>query len=123
MKWDSLTNKIAGNILAFVNNLRASGHSVEQAWAIARQVGSRLQYLRIQDAPRKRHPPTQLPGAWVGSVFHTTQDRVIQTVTHKKWNKAKGQIQEVLAYYKQNPNATPNVNYKHMEEVRGFLGH
>jgi hypothetical protein len=76
MKWYLSTNKIAGDILAFVDDLRASGHSVEQAWAIARQVGARLQYLGIQDAPQKRRPPTQLPGAWAGSVFDTTQDRV-----------------------------------------------
>jgi hypothetical protein len=83
----------------------------------------RLQYLGIQDAPHKRQPPTQLPGAWAGSVFNTTNDTVTQTITKKKWDRAKCQIQEILAHYKGNPDATPDVNYKRMEEVRGFLGH
>jgi hypothetical protein len=47
---------------------------------------------------------------------------VIQTVTQKKWDRAKSQIQEILAHYKANPEAMPDVNYKCIEEVRGFLG-
>jgi hypothetical protein len=31
MKWDSTANKIVGDIIAFVDNLRASGQTVEQA--------------------------------------------------------------------------------------------
>jgi hypothetical protein len=51
MKWDDLVNKIAGDIVAFMDNLRASGHLVEQTWAILQQVVSRLQYLGLQYAP------------------------------------------------------------------------
>jgi hypothetical protein len=124
MKWDSPGLKIAGDMLTFVDDLQASGQPTEEAWSIARQVGSRLQYLGIQDAPCKRRPPTQLPGAWAGSVFDTTQDRVIQTVTQKKWDRAKAQIQEILAHYMDNPDESPpDVDYKRMEELRGFLGH
>jgi hypothetical protein len=54
MKWDQLAGKIAGDVIAFVDNLRVSGFSDEHAWSIARQVSSRLQYLGVQDAPRKR---------------------------------------------------------------------
>jgi hypothetical protein len=57
MKWDSSIEKIAGDIVAFVDDLRASGHLVEQTWAIGRQMVSQLQYLGLQDAPRKRKPP------------------------------------------------------------------
>jgi hypothetical protein len=124
MKWDSSGLKITGDMLAFVDDLQASGQSTEEAWSIARQAWLRLQYFGIQDAPRKSRPPTQLPRAWVGSVLDTTQDRVIQTVTQKKWDRgAKAQIQEILAHYKDNLGATPDINYKRMEEVRGFLGH
>ena len=37
MKWDSLLNRIAGDIIAFVDDLRASGFDEETAWSIARQ--------------------------------------------------------------------------------------
>ena len=42
MKWDSVLKVIAGNILGFVDDLRASGYSMEETWAMARQVASRL---------------------------------------------------------------------------------
>jgi hypothetical protein len=42
MKWDNLIKNIAGDMVAFVDDLRASRHSVENTWAISRQVGSRF---------------------------------------------------------------------------------
>lgn len=50
MKWDSKFDQVAGDLVAFVDDLRISGYSEEHAWAIARQVASRLDYLGIQDA-------------------------------------------------------------------------
>jgi hypothetical protein len=69
MKWDSRLGRIAGDVLAFVDDFRASGYSREAAWAVGHQLASRLQYLAIQDAPRKRRPPSQTPGAWAGAIF------------------------------------------------------
>jgi hypothetical protein len=57
IKWDTTIANITGNIVVFVNELRVLGHSVEQTWSIAMQAVSRLQYLGLQDAPRKRRPP------------------------------------------------------------------
>jgi hypothetical protein len=54
MNWDSPGLKIAGDMLTFVDDLQASGQPTEEGWSIARKVGSKLQYLGIQDAPRKR---------------------------------------------------------------------
>jgi hypothetical protein len=119
MKWNKATSSIAGNILAFVDNLRASGSSPEQAWQLACQVASRLQYLGIQDAPRKRRPPVRNPGAWAGLVFSTSDDKVIQTVAQSKWNKAKMQIQELLDLYAENEY--PKISYKQLEIIRGLI--
>jgi hypothetical protein len=41
MKWDMTIENIAGDIVAFVDNLQAFGHSIECTWAIARQVVAR----------------------------------------------------------------------------------
>jgi hypothetical protein len=90
MKWDLTIENIAVDIVAFVDDLRASGHSLEQTWAIARQVVARLQYLGIQDAPRKRRPPVCTPGAWAGSVFATTDTEVRQSVGTGKVGQDKG---------------------------------
>jgi hypothetical protein len=121
MKWDESINKIAGDIVAFVDDLRASAHSVERTWAIARQVVSRLQYLGLQDAPRKRRPPVRTPGAWAGSVFTTTDTEVLQSVAQSKWDRAKAQLEELLVMMASSPDGL--VSYKRLEEIRGFLGH
>ena len=58
-----MAKRIAGDIIADVDDLRAIGFSMEQAWLIARRVGSYLQYLGIQDAARKRRLDE---GPWAG---------------------------------------------------------
>jgi hypothetical protein len=121
MKWNDATNSIAGGILAFVDDLRASGSSLEQAWQITQQVASRLQYLGIQDAPHKRHPPVHNPGAWAGSIFSTSDNQIKQTVAQAKWDKAKMQVKELADCYISNEN--PDMEYKHLEVIRGFLCH
>jgi hypothetical protein len=121
MKWDSLDDTIAGDVLAFVDDLRASAYTQERAWAISRQVASRLQYLGIQDVPRKRQPPVRNPGAWAGSVFRTTETEITQTVAQEKWNKGKLQIAKLKVKY--NGVETPLFNYKRLEQIRGFLCH
>jgi hypothetical protein len=35
MKWDSPIKNIAGNLVVFIDDLRASGVSVEKTWAIS----------------------------------------------------------------------------------------
>ena len=53
-KWDEENKKIAGDVITYVDDLRAIGQSTEEALRISRQVASRLQHLGIQDVPRKR---------------------------------------------------------------------
>jgi hypothetical protein len=62
-KWNKMVERIARDIVGFVDDLRLSGYSIENAWAVLRFILSRLQYLGIQDAARKRRPPSQTPGA------------------------------------------------------------
>jgi polyhydroxyalkanoate synthesis regulator phasin len=121
VKWDEALNTIAGNLLGFVDDLRASGYSMEEAWAVARQVASQLQYLGIQDAPRKRRPPSQTPGAWAGSVFSTKAGKVTKSVTQEKWTKAQLMIKELLDEADGDENY--EFSYKPLEQIRGFLCH
>jgi hypothetical protein len=121
MKWDDSLQKIAGDIVGFVDDLRASGYSMEYAWGVAKQVASRLQYLGIQDAPRKRRPPSQSPGAWAGAVFSTEDSKVTQSVTQEKWTKAQLMIQEMLSLA--GGNEDHEFSYKRLEQIRGFLCH
>ena len=121
-RWDSRVKKIAASICAFVDDYRVAGHSVENAWQAARQVASRLQYLGLQDAPRKRRPPSQVPGAWAGCVFRISEDKVAKTVSLEKWDKAKAIVGALFAAFA-NSGDRPFLDYKDLEKQRGFLGH
>jgi hypothetical protein len=89
IKWDLFIKNISGDVVAFVNNLRASGHTIEQTWAVGRQIVSRCQYLGLQDAPQKQKPPVQASGPWAGCVFKTSDTEILQSLTQSKWDKAK----------------------------------
>ena len=85
-KYNSIKQLLAGDLRVYIKNLRAIGYSLEQAWLLARQIASRLQYLGIQDAPRKRRIDE---GPWAGTVYQTTPTKVVLTVTQEKWDKGK----------------------------------
>jgi hypothetical protein len=86
IKWGTMDDRMAGDINSFVDDGRASGQTVEHTWSISRHVSSRLQYLGVQDASRKRRPPTRPPGVGVGSVFSKSElGEVTITVTVEKW--------------------------------------
>jgi hypothetical protein len=57
MKGDADIKNIAGDIVAYVDDLRASGHSIEQTWAIVRQIVSRFAVLwHPRCAPQETTP-------------------------------------------------------------------
>lgn len=117
-KWDAKNFRIACEILAYVDDLRIVAATLELAWQVARRVASRLQYLGIQDAPRKRRIDN---GPWAGTTFGTDDGTISKSVTIKKWNKAKNylaQISNDLAKSKDH-----KFDYKFLESVRGFLCH
>ncbi|KAL7571611.1 hypothetical protein ACA910_011152 [Epithemia clementina (nom. ined.)] len=91
MKWDATVDSIAGDMATYVDDLRASGHSVENVWRVARRFASRLQYLGIQDAPRKRRPPSRSPGAWAGSVQNASLMGPYQKPPPKKNGKRQNE--------------------------------
>jgi hypothetical protein len=73
-KYRSEDGHLASDLFIFVDDLRPTGPSQEEAWLAARRAASMLNYLGIQDAPRKRQESSQSPGAWAGSVIKTGQD-------------------------------------------------
>jgi hypothetical protein len=121
MKWDLEIDNIAGDVLTFVDDSRASGLNEEVTWKIGRQVASRLQYLGVQDAPRKRRPPHRKTGAWAGAIFSTENGLITQTVSQEKWDKGKDQIKELTDAFEDCPDA--EFDYKRLEQIRGFLCH
>jgi hypothetical protein len=130
MKWDSRNGWVACDLVLFVDDLRDSGPTVESTWAVSRTVASRIQYLGIQEASRKRRPPTRTPGVWAGGVFKTSATNVSVTVTQDKWEKGKRLI-ETLWQHIESAGVSEEgadvslvmMDYKSLEVVRGFLVH
>jgi hypothetical protein len=122
MKWNDMVDRLAGDIITFVDDLRASGYDRENAWQVARQITSRLQYLGIQDAARKRRPSSQSGGAWAGTIFEITAEAIYKTVSQEKWDKGRNLIRG-LRDQCTDPQAPPSLNHKELESKRGFLVH
>jgi hypothetical protein len=121
MKWNNLINNIASDIKAFVDHLRCSGYSEEEAWRVGHRVASILQYFGIQDAPRKTKPPVKETGAWAGTIFFTLDGKIEKFVSQKKWNKGQTWILHFLSELAKDPDT--DLGYKEMEQATGFLCH
>ena len=121
MKWNSKLDNIAGDVVTYMDDLRTVGSSAEHVWQVARRLGSRLQYLGIQDAPRKRRPPSKTPGAWAGSVHHISESAVSKTLTQKKWDKGKALLKKYVEAFAESD--APIFDHKQMQRDVGFFVH
>ena len=72
MKWNDQAldgGTIAGDVSTFLDNVRITGHSKENCHGVHRQFASLIQYVGMQDAPRKFRPPSQAHAdAWTGTI-------------------------------------------------------
>ena len=103
--WFSLhryDDQMASILAIYVDDERCHAPTQELAVKCARQVGSRETYLGIQDAARKRRPPSQQAGAWAGSIIHTNGKEVGVLVSQERWNKTRRIIQNWLEILKQD---------------------
>ena len=121
MKWNSKSQSIAGDAVTYMDDIRFIGSTAENAWQVARRLASRLQHMGIQDAPRKRRPPSKTPGAWAGSIQQVSETAVSKTVTQEKWDKARTIAQRYTDGFKKSP--TPAFSHKQMQRDVGFLVH
>jgi hypothetical protein len=89
--------RVSGDVVMFVDDMRACGFSKENSWQIIRRITSVLQYLGIQEAPRKCCPPPQTPGAWAGSLQSVVEGVVVGVLaTQLKWEKGQGIVQGLV---------------------------
>ena len=79
---------------------------------------SKLEYLGIQDTPRKRRLDN---GPWTGGLFDTKEDKITKTktVTQEKWIKAKGYTQDLVKELETDHHI--KLSSKRLERIRGFL--
>ena len=117
MAWVSkLTEEgaVAADLFVYVDDLRVTAETEDSCRRAMRHTCSILGHLGVQDAARKRRPPSREPGAWAGAVFRTGGS-VCVTVTQEKWNKAKTWVQEMEEW---EPDKIP---LKRLMSARGFL--
>lgn len=113
----------ASDVIIYVDDFRPYGSSELKCRAAAKRVAKIIQYLGLQDAPRKYRPPNQKPGPWCGSFVAVKGDCVWAYVSQKKWDKGK---QYVTTWLKQVQDAvdldeSPELEHKPLEQGRGFL--
>lgn len=107
---------IACDVFIYVDDIRVTGRNRDEAWKACRRVYSKLNYLGVQDAARKRRDASQTPGAWAGSVIYATDEDVVILVTCEKWDKGITQLSELSGLLDQK-----RIKRKRHQEIRGFL--
>jgi hypothetical protein len=109
---------LASDMLAYVDDLRTIAASKELCEEVTKRVASVVNYLGMQDAPRKRRAPSKNPGAWAGSIVSTDSLGVSVSVSQERWDKTKKilfGLEEVLEL------PVPEFNHKSLLSDRGFL--
>ena len=51
----------------YIDDIRTGDNTEKGCWMSTPRVASQVNYLRQQDASRKRRPPSKKPGAWAGA--------------------------------------------------------
>jgi hypothetical protein len=108
---------LASDFFVYVDDVRPTGSSETKCWEAARRVASVSGYLGIQDAPRKRRPPSQRPGAWAGSVVRVSADGVGVTLSVERWVKTR----QILVDLWEEMERVGTLDHKQLERARGFL--
>ena len=122
-RWNPVALAIACECVTFVDDLRSIGPTIELIYRATHQVETRMGYLGLQDATRKRRPNTQRPGEWTGSMTLALPGvGLFATVSQKKWEKAQGYLSSLLSLF-DSPSHRPMMDLKDLERKVGFLVH
>lgn len=108
---------VAADVFIYVDDIRCSAPTQEEAWKGSQRTSSILGFLGLQDAARKRRDPGQETGAWTGSVVWTSNQLLTVLTTQEKWDKAKSHLE----WIKQNIDDANGLENKRLQSIRGFL--
>ena len=120
-KWNNEDGRLASHFSCYIDDIRGIGGTEGICRKATRRVASWINYLGQQDAPRKRRPPSKIPGAWAGAMCLSKEDGLYVTCTQKKWDKAKAIIHHWLNEV--CVERSRSVNAAQMERDVGFLVH
>ena len=119
------TGELAADAHDYVDDLRGTGPTAEDAWQVSSKIAKTASYHGVQDAARKRREQTQSPGAWAGVVCGTSPRRPFMAVSQEKWDKTKKEIARLRKEVDERTQAKPrgSISRKTLEQVAGFLNH
>ena len=128
MKWNDSAHDgagaVSGDVITFVDDVRIVGHSKANCHAVHRQFTSRMQFIGLQDAPRKLRPPSQEgAGAWTGTIFRVGLNSISKSVSLEKWEKGLTILSNLEAECLSIETRRPRLNRKQLERDVGFLNH
>ena len=122
-KWNPVALAIACDCKTFVDDSRSIGPTRELVTQATHQMETRMAYLGLQDATRKRRPISRTPGEWTGSISVAIPDvGLFVTVSQKKWDKAKSILTDLAKQF-ETSGPCPLLNLKDLEKKVGFLVH
>jgi hypothetical protein len=103
--------KIAADLFIYVDDVRVTGNTAKKCDAAVRRAASTVNWLGVQDVPRKQRFRKQAGGAWAGSVVETDGEGVYVTVSQEKWDKSKRYIGDIV----EGLSWTQMLNHKDLE--------
>lgn len=107
---------LAADLICFVDDLRPVAPTEKECWEASQVVSKTMARLGLQDASRKRNPPSKSPGPWAGIVVTTDGDKVHVSVSQKKWDRARAIIKELT-----DAHGSGKIQYKSLESKVGYL--
>lgn len=97
LKNGTTVERIACDFATFVDDIWAAGYSLEAIWLALRRIAAMLNYLGIQDTPRKWHSPLKMEaGPWTGALQCLYDCAIVALTSQQKWDKAKRIIRGLL---------------------------
>lgn len=110
---------LAADLFMYVDDGRVTAPNKLECKLATRQAASRLNFLGIQEAARKRRWGSRKPGAWAGSVVTTDAESVNVLVSQEKWDKTRNYVRDILDELKSSKSGL--MIHKPLEKKRGFL--
>ena len=120
--WNALLQAISCDVKCFVDDCQIMGPTKASTVLATHRLETRMSYLGIQDATRKRRKITQRPGEWTGSIVVAVSNvGLFASVSQKKWDKVKAILKKWKNRFEHNN--CPKLSLKELERDVGFLVH
>ncbi|KAL7564983.1 hypothetical protein ACA910_011950 [Epithemia clementina (nom. ined.)] len=93
---------LAADVHPYIDDMRETGPNESEARTAASKIAKTAAYYGLQDAARKRRPPSMTPGAWAGAMIKAGPSGVYKLVTKERWNKVRAHIATLNEWAKQS---------------------